>query len=122
MTLVVEGMNLDPGSVTERLGSDPTRSAAPGEDSQIPDGAGFWGLDFGMGFSAEFHRQLSGALDFAEQRAGQLSSLQAAGHDVRLAVYGFSGNESKLPLSPEELGRLAGLGLPFRITPNLNQR
>ncbi len=123
VSLVIEREGLDPGEVTARLGVSPTNSAAPGEDRRSANPAiGFWMLECDERVSRVFSEQLKTVLEAAEVNVDELRRLQGEGCEVWISVYGFSGNESKLSFSAHDLARLAALGLPLRLVPNLNDR
>lgn len=123
VSLNIEGKNLDPGEVTGRLGITPTGSVAPGEDFRDPESiVGYWVLKFDEGYSRIFSEQLEAVLSAAEEGAEKIREMRREGRRVWVEVYGFSGNESKLSFSARDMARLAELGIPLRLTPNLNDR
>ncbi|MER6200938.1 DUF4279 domain-containing protein [Streptomyces sp. NPDC001586] len=124
VALVVEKGDLDPDAVTARLGLQPTAVRFPGVDRWGPPGdvAGRWRLTCDERTTRDLSGQLEHVLSAAEGCAVPLREMRAEGCDVRLAVYGFAGHGSHLLIPAPMISRVARLGLPLILTPNMNDR
>ncbi|MEU9303069.1 DUF4279 domain-containing protein [Streptomyces sp. NPDC048269] len=124
VSLVVRKADLDPGEVTERLGLQPTAVRAPGADRWGPPGEtdGQWRLTSDERTARILPDQLREILSAAEGCEQELHALQREGCTVSLAVYGFAGHGARIFLPADTVSRLARLGFPLTVTPNLNDR
>ncbi|MER5806776.1 DUF4279 domain-containing protein [Streptomyces sp. NPDC002033] len=124
VSLVVKRGDLDPDSVTARLGLQPTAVRMPGLDRWGPPGEvdGQWRLQCDDRTTREFSEQLDNILISAERCAAQLKEMMAEGFEVYLAIYGFANHESRVFFSSLAISRIASLGVPLVLTPNLNER
>ncbi|MER5984737.1 DUF4279 domain-containing protein [Streptomyces sp. NPDC001787] len=121
---MVKKSDLDPDEVTARLGLEPTAVRAPGEDRWGPPGEidGQWRLQCDERTTRKLSEQLDEILLLAEHCAPQLREMMAEGCEVCLAVHGFADNDSRAFFSSPVVSRVASLGVPLLLKPNLNAR
>ncbi|MFE4367341.1 DUF4279 domain-containing protein [Streptomyces sp. NPDC056835] len=124
VALTVKKNDLDPDSVTDRLGLRPSAVRMPGIDRWNPEGdpAGQWRLQCDERTTRVFSEQLGTILRVAEECADTLAILRAEGCEVTITVRGFADNDSRILLSADELARASRLKIPLAFIPNLNSR
>ncbi len=113
--LLITKSDLDPGDLTQRLGTqaDFTRSADADAECRFRGGVGCWAL-------TASGDDVSGALGALLPRiaplAGELAALRAEGHRVQVDVAGRVDRVRRLTVPGDVLARVAGLGLPLSFT------
>ncbi|MFE3142251.1 DUF4279 domain-containing protein [Streptomyces scopuliridis] len=124
VALIVKKSDLDPNSVTEKLGLQPSAVRMPGIDRWNPEGdaAGQWRLQCDEHTTRAFPEQLDIILRAAEGCADTLAALRAEGCEVTIVVRGFADNDSQVSFSAGEMARVSRLNIPLKIIPNLNAR
>ncbi|MFJ2557707.1 MULTISPECIES: DUF4279 domain-containing protein [unclassified Streptomyces] len=124
VTLVVKKDDLDPDSVTERLGLIPSDVRLPGVDRWNPAGDtdGQWRLQCDERTSRILSEQLDVILRAAEGCTRVLEMLRAEGCETTIVISGFAGNGSQIIFSGDEMARIYRLQTPVKIIPNINER
>ncbi|WP_374325019.1 DUF4279 domain-containing protein [Streptomyces sp. AP-93] len=124
VSLVVKKHDLDPDAVTARLGLQPTAVRLPGADRWGPPGEvdGRWRLTCDERTTRDPAEQLEQIVSAAEGCVSQLRLMQAEGSEVHLEVYGFADHGSEFLVPAPLFSRIAQLGVPLSLTPNLNSR
>ncbi|MGY3680412.1 DUF4279 domain-containing protein [Streptomyces sp. TE33382] len=124
VSLVVKKSDLDPDTVTARLGLEPTAVRPPGQDRWGPPGEidGQWRLQCDERTARKLSEQLDEILPLVERCAPQLREMMAEGFEICLAVHGFADNDSRAFFSSTVVSRIASLGVPLVLKPNLNAR
>ncbi|MEV7870220.1 DUF4279 domain-containing protein [Streptomyces sp. NPDC088124] len=124
VTLVVKKDDLDPDSVTARLGLQPSAVRLPGVDRWDPggDADGQWRLQCDERTTRIFSEQLDVILRAAEGCARVLEMLRAEGCETTIIVSGFAGNDSQIVFSGDEMARISRLQTAVKIIPNINER
>ncbi|RKN39259.1 DUF4279 domain-containing protein [Streptomyces hoynatensis] len=115
VTLLVSGADLDPGSVTERLGVPPDFSRAPGAVPAFRAGAGCWGL-VADAPGTSLPSLLDALLARVRPLSAQLRALRAEGHRVSIDVSGLVESGAELTLPPDVLSRVNELGLALSFS------
>ncbi|WP_059010478.1 DUF4279 domain-containing protein [Streptomyces specialis] len=121
--LVVRKDDLEPRTVTERLGLAPTRTRLPGPDRWRPGGdeAGLWLFECHE-TRKSLPEQVNEVLDVFTAKAGELRSLIDEGYDATLALFGFVGDGSVVELSSETIARIVSLGIPLEVGVSTSER
>ncbi|MFZ4298145.1 DUF4279 domain-containing protein [Streptomyces cinereoruber] len=124
VALVVRGPGVDPDAVTARLAIRPTATRAPGPAPWGPpdDIDGEWRLQCDERVVRDFAAQLDTVLAAAEPCRARLRDLAAEGASVGLVVHGYVDHGSRVALTPEQVRRIARLGLPLTLAPSTNER
>ncbi|MDF3302735.1 DUF4279 domain-containing protein [Streptomyces tropicalis] len=124
VSLAIKGHDLQPEEITSFLGIEPTgvRNPGPSKWSRPGEIDGQWGINCDSNVSRDLHEQLGNILATAESKRTELVQLIERGYEVIVDIYGFSGNDCTLTLQPEEVKRIALLGLPLRVAANMNER
>jgi hypothetical protein len=124
VALVVRGPGLDPDDVTRRLNLRPTGVRRPGPDQRGALGGddGQWRLQCDERTTRVFSEQFDTILTAAEPHARDMHELMANGNSVTLTVSGYVDNDSQITLTPEQMRRVARLGIPLTLSPSNSER
>lgn len=124
VSLVVRGHDLDPDTVTGKLNLQPTGTRSPGPSRWGPPGDidGEWRLQCDERSTRRFSEQLETILTAVEPHSEDLMELLANGISVTLTIRGYVDNDSQIILTPEEMRRVARLGIPLILAPSTSER
>ncbi|MGW7430153.1 DUF4279 domain-containing protein [Streptomyces sp. NPDC054861] len=124
VSLVVRGPELDPEEVSRKLALQPTGTREPGPSRWGPPGDvdGEWRLQCDERSTRVFSEQLDTVLTAVEPHAGAVGELMADGLCVTLTVRGYVGNDAQIALTPEQMRRVALLGVPLTLAPSTSER
>jgi hypothetical protein len=124
VSLVVRGPDLDPDEVTKKLNIQPTGTRLPGPSRWGPPGDvdGEWRLQCDERSTRVFPEQLDTILTAVEPHADDVRELPANDLSVTLAIRGYVDNDSQIALTPEQMRRVARLGVPLTLAPSTSER
>ncbi|MBT2367124.1 DUF4279 domain-containing protein [Streptomyces sp. ISL-10] len=124
MSLVVKGHDLDPDTVTSKLDLQPTGTRSPGHSrwGSPADINGEWRLRCDERSTRRFSEQLETILTAVEPHSKDLIELLANDISVTLTIRGYVDNDSQIILTPEEIRRVARLGIPVVFAPSTSER
>lgn len=123
ISLAIRKIDLDPATVTERLGITPTRAGGPRNDGETPGKAryGFWYLEYYDDTSDDFSRLLDTILSAIEDKRDGIAELVAEGCTARLHVDGYT-LCGTLTFSARDIERISEINIPLILSPNTNAR
>ncbi|MET9377077.1 DUF4279 domain-containing protein [Streptomyces sp. NPDC003035] len=124
VSLVVRGPDLDPDEVSKKLNIEPTGTRPPGPSRWGPPGDvdGEWRLQCDERSTRVFPEQLDTILTAVEPHAEDVRGLLANGISVTLTIRGYVDNDSQIALTPEQMRRVARLGVPLALAPSTSER
>lgn len=123
ISLVIRKIDLDPTTVTERLGITPTGAGGPRNDGETPGKAryGFWYLRYYYDTSNDFSRLLDTTLSAVERKRDSIAELVAEGYAAHLRVDGYT-LYGTLTFSARDIERISEINIPLILFPNTDAR
>ncbi|WP_179082636.1 DUF4279 domain-containing protein [Streptomyces rectiverticillatus] len=124
VSLTIEKPDLDPGTVTAVLGIEPTATRVPGPSRWRPaeDTNGLWMMECDQRTAKDPDEQLAHVLALTDPKSAELAALQQSGHEISLEVRGYAGDGAMFAIPHALLVRIAHLGIPLKVVPNINER